>query len=153
LLHVEPLGDAYSKSWGVPIRNLWDRRELEHKRECGYRAELDMETLVCTGGRGFPLVRLALSTLRWQNLAGTARFLRTRLLARAAPSPHSNRNPGPCGLLRPALLRQGPFLGAQWKRLLVQAWMPTMPLDQITLWPLRQTTSLGETPRNVAIYL
>jgi hypothetical protein len=47
-------------SWGVRIRCLWDGREgLKHKRECGYRAELDMETLVCTRGRGFPLARLA----------------------------------------------------------------------------------------------
>ena len=39
---------------------LWDgRKGLKHKRECGYRAELDMETLECTRGRGFPLARLA----------------------------------------------------------------------------------------------
>ena len=57
---VETLGDAYAMSWGVRIPCLWDGREgLKHKRECGYRAELDMETLVCTRGRGFPLARLA----------------------------------------------------------------------------------------------
>ena len=52
------MGDAYSLSWRV--RCLHDGREgLKHKRECGYRAELVMETLVCTRGRAFPLARLA----------------------------------------------------------------------------------------------
>ena len=32
---------------------------LKHKRECGYRCELDMETLVCTRGPDFPLARIA----------------------------------------------------------------------------------------------
>jgi hypothetical protein len=31
----------------------------KHKRECGYRAELDLKTLVCTRGRAFPLALLA----------------------------------------------------------------------------------------------
>jgi hypothetical protein len=34
-------------------------RGLKHSRECGYRVDLDMETLVCTGGRDFPLARIA----------------------------------------------------------------------------------------------
>jgi hypothetical protein len=59
-MQVETLGDANSFSWGVRIRCLWNGREgLKHKRECGFRAELDMQTLVCTRGRGFPLARLA----------------------------------------------------------------------------------------------
>ena len=59
-MQVETLGDAYSMSWRVRIRCLHDGREgLKHKRECGYRAELDIETLVCTRGRAFPLARLA----------------------------------------------------------------------------------------------
>jgi hypothetical protein len=32
---------------------------VKHKRECGLRAELDMQILVCTRGRAFPLARLA----------------------------------------------------------------------------------------------
>jgi hypothetical protein len=31
----------------------------KHKRECGYRAELDLKTLICTRGREFPLALLA----------------------------------------------------------------------------------------------
>jgi hypothetical protein len=34
------------------------REGLKSKRECVYRAELDMETLVWTRGRAFPLSRL-----------------------------------------------------------------------------------------------
>ena len=54
------MGEAWSLSWRVNIRCLYDGREgLKHKRECGYRAELDMMTLVTTRGRDFPLARLA----------------------------------------------------------------------------------------------
>lgn len=57
---VETLGDAWSLSWRIHIRCLYDGREgLKHTRECGYRAELDMHTLVCTRGRAFPLARIA----------------------------------------------------------------------------------------------
>lgn len=57
---VESLGDAMNLSWRVHIRCQDDgMRGLKHKRECGYRAELDLETLVCTRGRAFPLARLA----------------------------------------------------------------------------------------------
>jgi hypothetical protein len=59
-MEIETLGDAYSHSWGVHIRCLWDGREgLKHKRECLFRATLDLQTLVCTRGRAFPLARLA----------------------------------------------------------------------------------------------
>ena len=51
---------AWNFSWRIHVRCLDDGREgLKHKRECGYRKELDLETLVCTRGRGFPLARLA----------------------------------------------------------------------------------------------
>jgi hypothetical protein len=57
---IETLGEAWNLSWSVDIRCLDDgRRGLKHKPECGYRASLDMETLVCTRGRDFPLARLA----------------------------------------------------------------------------------------------
>jgi hypothetical protein len=32
---------------------------MKSTRECVFRCELDMETLVCTRGRAFPLARLA----------------------------------------------------------------------------------------------
>ena len=57
---VETIGDAWNLSWNVRMRCLDDgMRGLKHRRECGYQAELDMETLVCTRGRDFPLARLA----------------------------------------------------------------------------------------------
>jgi hypothetical protein len=53
-MQVETLGDALSLSWRVRMRCLYDGQEgLKHKRECGLRAELDMQTLVCTSGRAF----------------------------------------------------------------------------------------------------
>ena len=57
---IETLGEAWNFSWGVNIRCLDDGREgLKRKRPCGYRKALDMETLVCTRGRDFPLARVA----------------------------------------------------------------------------------------------
>ena len=57
---IETLGEAWNFSWTIHIRCLDDGREgLKHKRECGYRADLDMQTLVCTRGRDFPLARIA----------------------------------------------------------------------------------------------
>jgi hypothetical protein len=57
---VETLGETFSLGWRVHMRCLDDgMRGLKHKRECDYRAELDMTTLVCTRGRAFPLSRLA----------------------------------------------------------------------------------------------
>ena len=49
---VETLGEAWNFSWKIHIRCLDNgRRGLKHKRCCDYRAELDMQTLVCTRGR------------------------------------------------------------------------------------------------------
>jgi hypothetical protein len=57
---VETLGEAMNMFWRIHMRCLDDgRRGLKHKRECGFRRELDVETLVCTRGRDFPLARLA----------------------------------------------------------------------------------------------
>jgi hypothetical protein len=57
---VETLGEAWNHSWKLHIRCLDDgMRGLKHKRACEYRAELDLETLVCTRGRDFPLARIA----------------------------------------------------------------------------------------------
>jgi hypothetical protein len=47
-------------NWRVHVRCLDDGREgMKRKRECGYRKHLDIETLVATRGRAFPLARLA----------------------------------------------------------------------------------------------
>lgn len=57
---VETLGQAYSCDWQVHMRCLDDgMRGLKHRRECGYRTDLDMKTLVATRGRDFPIGRLA----------------------------------------------------------------------------------------------
>jgi hypothetical protein len=57
---VETLGQALDRSWTVHMRCLHDGREgLKHRRDCKFRHELDLETLVCTRGRDFPLGRLA----------------------------------------------------------------------------------------------
>lgn len=46
--------------WRINMRCLDDGREgLKHKRECGFRTALDMQTLVCTRGRDFPIARIA----------------------------------------------------------------------------------------------
>jgi hypothetical protein len=47
-------------SWTVHMRCLDDGREgLKRARACDFRLKLDIETLVCTRGRDFPLGRLA----------------------------------------------------------------------------------------------
>src|SRR5215212_741972 len=57
---VETLGEAWGLSWVIHIRYLDDGREgMKYRRECGYRKYLDLETLVCTRGRDFPLANIA----------------------------------------------------------------------------------------------
>jgi hypothetical protein len=58
---VESLGEAYSLSWRVHMRCVQGPRDgpMKRKRACVFRCELDMETLVATRGRDFPLARLA----------------------------------------------------------------------------------------------
>jgi hypothetical protein len=59
-MSVETLGEAWGLSWKIHIRCLYDGREgMKHKRECGFRHELDMMSLVCTRGRDFPIARIA----------------------------------------------------------------------------------------------
>lgn len=58
---VETLGEAFSLGWRVIVRCTHGREDgptSKSSRQCTYRAELDMETLVCTRGRAFPLSRL-----------------------------------------------------------------------------------------------
>jgi DNA-directed RNA polymerase subunit RPC12/RpoP len=58
---VETIGEAFSLDWRVFIRCKRGRPEdagPKSSRECVYRGELHMETLVCTRGRAFPLAQL-----------------------------------------------------------------------------------------------
>ena len=56
---VETIGVARSLGWRVHMRCAWGRREgLKSIRECKYRRELDLETLICTRGAAFPLSNL-----------------------------------------------------------------------------------------------
>ena len=60
LMTVETLGEAYSLGWSIHMRCLDNGMEgLKHKRECGLRLTLDLQTLVCTRGRDFPFARIA----------------------------------------------------------------------------------------------
>ena len=55
---IETLGEACSQGWRVTVRCAYGRSEgprSQSSRECNYRKELDMETLVWTRGRAFPL--------------------------------------------------------------------------------------------------
>ena len=65
---VGTIGDAYALGWRVTVRCNYERGDGPGKlsaRECHYRTDLDMETLVWTRGRAFPLSRLE-SRLRCQ---------------------------------------------------------------------------------------
>jgi hypothetical protein len=71
---VETIGEAYSYGWRVTARCAHGKQDGMHRhKECVYRAELDMETLVWTRGRGGSTVPLgeptALSVVR---IAGCA---------------------------------------------------------------------------------
>jgi hypothetical protein len=64
---IETLGDAYAARWSVRMRcGRGDHRGIVRIDVCNYQGALDMETLVCTRGRAFPLARLA-SRLRCPN--------------------------------------------------------------------------------------
>jgi hypothetical protein len=59
-MEIETLGDALTHSVTVQVWCAWGRRDgLKQIRDCGYHHRLDMETLVCTRGRAFPMARLA----------------------------------------------------------------------------------------------
>ena len=51
---LHPLGKGLD---GVRLGALYDG--YQRGRECQYRYDLDLETLVCTRGRAFPIVQLA----------------------------------------------------------------------------------------------
>lgn len=70
MAEIETLGQAFASKWGVTMRcNRGSRRGIVKIEECRYIAKLDMETLVCTRGRGFPLALLQ-SRLMCPNCGG-----------------------------------------------------------------------------------
>ena len=61
---IETLGEAHDAQWRVRVRCGRDHDRRAAK--CDFEGTLDMQTLVCTRGRRFPLARLA-SRLRCPN--------------------------------------------------------------------------------------
>lgn len=56
---IETIGEAWSLGWRVHMRCAWGKRDgMKSVRECVYRRELDLETLVCTRGAALPLSML-----------------------------------------------------------------------------------------------
>jgi hypothetical protein len=56
---VETLGEAYQEGWRITARCAWGNREgMKAVRECTHRYQFDMQMLVWTRGRDFPLSRL-----------------------------------------------------------------------------------------------
>jgi len=56
---VETIGNAFSDGWRIFARCKYGQQDHgSHARKFDYRKELDMETLVWTRGRDFPLSRL-----------------------------------------------------------------------------------------------
>jgi len=57
---VETLGEAWNLNWRVHMRCAHGQRDgMKRVRDCLFRCELDVETLVCTRGRAFPLASLS----------------------------------------------------------------------------------------------
>jgi hypothetical protein len=58
-MQLETLGIARSLGWKVHMRCAHGPRDgMKRVRECVYRKQLDIDTLVCTRGPNFPLSRL-----------------------------------------------------------------------------------------------
>jgi hypothetical protein len=60
-MKIETLGDAFTHSVKVWMACAWGpyTKGYQRGRECGYRYDLDLETLLCTRGRAFPMAKLA----------------------------------------------------------------------------------------------
>ena len=58
-MSIETLAEAHTAGWRLTVRCAWGPRDgMKRVRECIHSAELDLETLVWTRGRDFPLARL-----------------------------------------------------------------------------------------------
>jgi hypothetical protein len=57
---IETLGEARAGRWRITARCAWGKREaMKSIRECVYRYELDLETLIWTRGSAFPISQLS----------------------------------------------------------------------------------------------
>ena len=57
-MSIETLGEAWRLGWRVTARCAFGNRDgMKSIRQCIYRSELDMKTLVWTRGPNFPLSR------------------------------------------------------------------------------------------------
>ena len=57
---VETLGEARDLRWRITARCAWGKRDsMKSIKECVYRYDLNMETLIWTRGAQFPLSNLA----------------------------------------------------------------------------------------------
>ena len=60
------LGEAYSANWGIRVRcQRGDHRGIVRIDPCQFEAALDMQSLVCTRGRGFPSAKSRRPYARW----------------------------------------------------------------------------------------
>jgi hypothetical protein len=58
-MSVETLGEAFSMGWRIRVRCAWGPRDgMKRVRECVFGGELDLQTLIWTRGRDFPLTML-----------------------------------------------------------------------------------------------
>lgn len=58
-MSVETIGEAFALGWRVTARCAFGTRDgMKSVRECVYREELDLATLVWTRGAAFPIARL-----------------------------------------------------------------------------------------------
>jgi hypothetical protein len=56
---IETIGEAMDFSWRVTVRCAHGPRDgMKRVRECVYGGDLDLQTLVWTRGRDFPIARL-----------------------------------------------------------------------------------------------
>ncbi|WP_187144426.1 hypothetical protein [Microvirga massiliensis] len=57
---VETIGEAFTLGWRVRMRCSFGPRDAMRRiRECAFRCELDLQTLVCIRGAAMPLSLLA----------------------------------------------------------------------------------------------
>jgi hypothetical protein len=57
---ISTLGDAHAAKWGIRLRcTRGHQRGIVKLDRCDFQAALDVQTLLCTRGRRFPLSQLA----------------------------------------------------------------------------------------------
>jgi len=57
---ISTIGEAWDQGWTITVRCAWGKRDaMKSIRECIASVDLDLETLVWTRGRAFPLDSLA----------------------------------------------------------------------------------------------